>query len=65
MTRAEYRRAVKQATRVFGYIQITAERRQAVPLSKIKALELIRQVPHNAQVDASWADDDQVFLLVG
>jgi len=65
MTKKEYRQAVKQAQRIFGYVQITAERRQAVRLSKVKALDLIRQVDDDSEIGATWADDDHAFLLVG
>ena len=65
MTQAEYRQAVKRAQRVFGYIQIAVKERRPVRLSKTKALELLRRLPDDAQIDAEWADGDQAFLLVG
>jgi len=60
----EYKRAVKQATRIFAYVKITDTRRQAMRVSKVRALELIRQVDGD-DVNAIWADDDHAFLLVG
>lgn len=65
MTKAEYTKAVRRATRVFAYIQVTETRRQAVRLSKVKAVGLVGQVPGGGQVNAEWADDDERYLLVG
>ena len=65
MDKKEYRQAVRQAQRVFGYVQITATRRQATRLSKTRALDLIRQVDGDSEIGATWADDDHAFLLVG
>ena len=65
MDKKEYRQAVKQARRVFGYVQISQTRRQAVRLSKVKALGLICQVDDDNAIAAMWADDDHAFLLVG
>jgi len=60
----EYRKAVKQARQVFVYVKIAATRRQAMKASKVKALGLISQVG-DGDVNATWADDDHRFLLVG
>ena len=65
MNKPEYRQAVKQARRIFGYVQISQTRRQAVRLSKAKALGLICQVDDDNAIAAMWADDDHAFLLVG
>ena len=64
MTKKEYTRAVRKAQRVFGYIQIVDTKRP-VRLSKAKALDLAKLVPDDAQIDASWASENQMFLLVG
>ena len=64
MDAKEYRQAVKEAKRIFAYVKITDTRRQAMRVSKVKALELIRQV-NGDDVNATWADDDHTFLLVG
>ena len=64
MDAKEYRGAVKEAKRIFAYVKITATRRQAMRVSKVKALELIRQV-NGDEIEAAWASDDHTFLLVG
>jgi len=65
MTKKEYKTAVRKAKRIFGYVKITDQKRQAVQLSKAKALSLVQQVPDDAKVGAMWASEDQMFLLVG
>ena len=65
MTKTEYRQAVREAQRVFGYIQIAVKERRPVRLSKAKALELLRRLPDDAQIDAMWASEYQEILLVG
>ena len=64
MDNTEYRKAVKSAKRVFAYVQVTETRRQAMRVSKVKALELVRQV-NGGNVNAIWASDDHNFLLIG
>ena len=64
MDAKEYRQAVKEAKRIFAYVKITDTRRQAMRVSKVKALELIRQV-NGDEIEATWASDDHTFLLVG
>jgi len=65
MTKDEYTRAVRKAHRIFGYVRITSNRPQATRLSKAKALSLVSQVSNDAQIEAEWASEDQMFLLVG
>ena len=43
MTKKEYKTAVRKAKRIFGYVKITDQKRQAVQLSKAKALSLVQQ----------------------
>ena len=64
MTKSEYRRAVRQAERVFGYIQV-ANSKRPVRLAKAKALALAKLVPDDAQINAEWASEHQEILLVG
>ena len=64
MDNKEYRQAVKQAQRIFVYVKVAETRRQALRVSKVKALELICQV-NGDEVNAIWASDDHNFLLVG
>lgn len=65
MNKKEYARAIREAKRIFGYIRITETKRQAVRLSKVKALALVGQVTDDDTINAMWASDDQSFLLVG
>lgn len=65
MKKAEYKKAVKRSVRIFAYVQVTAVRRQAVRLSKAKALALVVQVPDGDDVSATWASSEHRYLLVG
>jgi len=64
MTKKEYKAAVRKARKVFGYVQLVDSKRP-IRITKTGALSLARQVPDDAEINAMWADDDQVFLLVG
>jgi hypothetical protein len=65
MNKREYRKAVKRARLVVGFIQISKRRKVGTRISKKGALLLIRHIPDDDQINAVWADDDQEILFVG
>jgi len=65
MDKKTYKQAVKEARAIFVYVAVSTSRRQALRVSKVKAIELVRQVDDGAKIGAIWASDDHNFLLVG
>ena len=64
MTKDEYRQAVKKSKRRFAYVAIARSMRPIL-LSRAKALKLVRLLPDDAEINAEWASEDEMFLLVG
>ena len=65
MTKSEYLKSVRQAKKIFGYIQMTTKRPVPTKISKSKALALVSQIGDDDEIRASWAGDDKFFLLIG
>ena len=66
MTKAEYARAVRKSRRRFAYVAIAGDKsKRPIPLSRAKALKLVKLLPDGVQINAEWASEDEMFLLVG
>ena len=65
MTKQEYKRAIRQAQRVFCCVRISDARPANARISKVRALELIALVPDDATIAADWLDDDHHLLMIG
>jgi len=65
MTKREYLRSVRRSRKIFGCIQITDTRMVPTKISKKKALELVSQISDDDEIHASWARNDNLYLLVG
>ena len=66
MTKAEYRRAVRKSRRRFAYVAIAGSKSmRPIPLSRAKALKLVKLLPDDTEINAEWVSEDELFLLVG
>jgi len=65
MTKREYLKSVKLSRKVFGCIRITDTRMVPTKISKKKAIELVSQISDDDEIYASWAHNDNRYLLVG
>ena len=66
MKRPECVEAIKQAYRIFAYIEVLDRSKRPVRLSKVKARELILwNVLDDADLKVEWLDKEMKILAIG
>ena len=64
--KAEYKRAVRTARRIMGFITVSGSRKVGIKLSKVEALFLVKALADDKPIQAEWGDgDDKTILFVG